>query len=1628
MGWTTAVGDWMPGWLMQGLNFGAVYPKGDQDALFALGDAWKQAAADLDKLQPELRGATAKVPHYYEGDGADAIAAEFAMLFDGGDYSIQRLVDTLDGIGHDTRAAGTEIEYAKIQSEIFAVLTLWQVISLASTLYGTALVPGVLLAARASLRVFAKQVMERLAAIGARAAGREAAEVLSREIALPLAREAMAPLASQAAKVTLKDLAAQGLRSGLHGLALGAGIEAGVQAVQAAEGHLDDGFSLTRIVETGLQWGAGGLIGGPASRKLGAGLRGMGAGPRLGGVLSGLGGGLAGAGGMYLGGLGTQVYDQWRDPSKGIDYSFSPQLLIGGLTMGGLGGARGGWQASAAEAGRAGIPSGSPHTSVPAPTVTDATRAAGRQAYLDLQQQVHPDKTAARDLPDQVKQRGEEISKQAEAIRAEAGRTDFSDRHVEQLQALSGEWQQIAKPGDGSAPPPATAASTAAAEPAAQAGGAPRAAPAEGRSAPVAAARAAEPVTPAAVTPRAGAAMESRPGTGGALPDHRPNITADSGRGPVEPRPGVPVRGPDPAAGVVAVEPITTEPVRHESPGEHKTGPSHDGQPEQTKADQPGTPRQDPALADEQNDHGDRNARRSGEPAEFGTPKDADLGDRTPGSEPAGQNSGPVHAVTPLRSPGIEAPGLRPASGTPSPIQPAAVAGTRPTVTDAPRSVADAGSIPARDVRLGREPAGPGSGPPTAGTTGPHPTVPPRQHGVAGDIESIRPYEGPRNLRRDNPRWQKIMEDNFPKDGSGRPVRYADPRTGWVAHGNDGGRWRPGRSNNCADVTRSFLSSWFGRPTCAQPRAADWGSPMPSWRLPERDAARNIELFTGANFTHEGAGLSGYEQTAAKLRAAGPGSAAAVVVHWPEKIFALGGSTDGGAHAFAAVNVHGEIVWVDMQINRVSETPVHGRATDVFSIVLDRNGNPFTGEHARWSSRDPAARPSPPGTEPQPHQEPTPGADIEPAPVGDPATGQRHAVIDALRDQWPDLDRALEENPKTLRSVLGHAPATDMLHTVMTDIGAGLHASGALDAVRTGQAGPEHPAVARILADYAGAQPNEPLVHATFREISTQVTEQARRNGPSTQPGFDPTRTGDQEYVTAFIDKLRAEAVPTQQALNEITSRIAHDTGGEASWRTEVKQRERCLAKTFEAHGDASKLLDVVGAKIRFTGIEPLYAALDALRADPRLEIVRIKDRIADSTPSGNRSVLLNVRMSNGHIAELKLGLKSFERPASNEHPLYELRRDIDSRALREDRPLTATERLVQAGLEAAARADYGTVWHDEVRAMRGRAEAVDAVRVALPDHPALADAIAGFVLDSATHSTNAAAALVHPQTRAATVQTLAELARSSLLGNDRNADEALNRWRDTHPGAGPLFEPIDHTANVGSDGTKRLNAWVENAKNIDPARLSGHPPDGPARGALDDYARRLAADVHPAVEAEVRELAMRLGGDTTVSSRTKSAEGILDKVGRMVAGSRVRAPRPDYRAGDVIDAVGARITVADTDALARLLDVVENHYGTGDHGRILEIDNMYATPKGNPRYRVVPLVIGIHVDGVPYTYELQLTTRRASIAADLEHNTLFKPYVPTDEEQRQAIRRMQAEAAALDQQETRSHQARRQP
>lgn len=179
---------------------------------------------------------------------------------------------------------------------------------------------------------------------------------------------------------------------------------------------------------------------------------------------------------------------------------------------------------------------------------------------------------------------------------------------------------------------------------------------------------------------------------------------------------------------------------------------------------------------------------------------------------------------------------------------------------------------------------------------------------------------------------QHMLEEAMPRASDGSFEKHADPTKSWVQHQNDGGISVPGRSNNCADSTRSFLETWYGNPRVSAARTPDL---LPDGTLdratPEHDSVGNMEKWTGAGHSEGGWGYAGYKPVHDDLIAGGHGSSAMVGVSWP----------GGGGHAFAAVNHHGTVHWVDPQSGVVGTHPIHPGAEHVRYIPLGPDRMPM---------------------------------------------------------------------------------------------------------------------------------------------------------------------------------------------------------------------------------------------------------------------------------------------------------------------------------------------------------------------------------------------------------------------------------------------------------------------------------------------------------------------------------------------------------------------------------------------------------------------------------------------------------------------------------------------------------------
>jgi uncharacterized protein YukE len=287
---------------------------------------------------------------------------------------------------------------------------------------------------------------------------------------------------------------------------------------------------------------------------------------------------------------------------------------------------------------------------------------------------------------------------------------------------------------------------------------------------------------------------------------------------------------------------------------------------------------------------------------------------------------------------------------------------------------------------------------------------------------------------------------------------------------------------------------------------------------------------------------------------------------------------------------------------------------------------------------------------------------------------------DAVRRMLPDhpelvrvmqnadyLETSLLARPQTMVGLMQHPEAMPILESAVAEVNS---------------PDPEAPP----LADAPEATPLEPGQRETSREVAEAAS--AYTDEDRVQPGFDSDRRRDEGYRDEYMADLYGKAGPAQAELTRIVNQLAADNDGEAHARKELKKLGRANDKIDADYGgDASRLVDVAGAYIQFDKVKDIYAALAVLSTEPNLEIVKFKDRFAKPMGSGYRDLQMSVRMSNGHIAELRLHLKALDEVAVYEHAVYEVRRDLDAAAFDDgDRPLTREEAALRDALVARER------------------------------------------------------------------------------------------------------------------------------------------------------------------------------------------------------------------------------------------------------------------------------------------------------------------------------------------------------
>ncbi|MEV6741658.1 toxin glutamine deamidase domain-containing protein [Streptomyces sp. NPDC051104] len=465
--------------------------------------------------------------------------------------------------------------------------------------------------------------------------------------------------------------------------------------------------------------------------------------------------------------------------------------------------------------------------------------------------------------------------------------------------------------------------------------------------------------------------------TDGRIPTQRPPGTAPDGRAPSRTTPDdrtAPRTTPGTTAGDrtpprnMTDERTTPRNTPGTTPGD-RTAPRNTS--DTTAARTPGrgqnpSPNPDPGTSPNRNPSPNQSPSQTSSPSSGGGPEQTSTpSNKTPNSstEPGSTSRpGPTQTPTASSTPGTQPqPGTRPTPNR-GPNQPAGTAPGTPPHPHAPQEPAsqhgrsktpESGTNPSHDpqhhqvtpVPIHTVPHAAPTSPPSHAT---HATPPPpgaphtqpgasQQHPHQDSLNNIRNdlNHYPGGLTEPHPDDQQALVNAVPHNPDGTPQRFPDPFGHWSQLQNDGGNQVPGRSNNCADCSRSFLETWYGNPQVSAPRTLDVdenGNPDP-WS-PEHNANANQIRWAGASHIYAGTGSDPHTpaRIAWDLQQAGHGSAAIVQVSWP----------GGGGHAFNAVNHHGHIIWIDTQSGEVSHQPLHiPNATGVWHIPLDANRNPI---------------------------------------------------------------------------------------------------------------------------------------------------------------------------------------------------------------------------------------------------------------------------------------------------------------------------------------------------------------------------------------------------------------------------------------------------------------------------------------------------------------------------------------------------------------------------------------------------------------------------------------------------------------------------------------------------------------
>ncbi len=204
---------------------------------------------------------------------------------------------------------------------------------------------------------------------------------------------------------------------------------------------------------------------------------------------------------------------------------------------------------------------------------------------------------------------------------------------------------------------------------------------------------------------------------------------------------------------------------------------------------------------------------------------------------------------------------------------------------------------------------------------------------------------------------------------------------------------------------------------------------------------------------------------------------------------------------------------------------------------------------------------------------------------------------------------------------------------------------------------------------------------------SPQISQEQRVESQISVSGLTSEQIGISQTVQAQIvpqelrqqsqdlEVLYQDAAIASLELQNIANELATLTAGTIVLPPGgLKGRKRAEEKIqVEYNGDAARITDLARLSIEYDSLHQLYQTLQLLPES--VNLVRMKDRFINPTPGGYRDILLNIRLSNQHIAEVQLTLKSINQIRFGEgYQIYQQVRKIQTQAMSENRELTLTE------------------------------------------------------------------------------------------------------------------------------------------------------------------------------------------------------------------------------------------------------------------------------------------------------------------------------------------------------------------